>query len=53
MVMMSYEDYESLLETLAVQSDKELVKRVKKADQDLKNGKGNSLDKIHKDLKIV
>ena len=52
-VMMSIDDYESLVETLEIQSDKELMKRLKKAEQDLKQGKGISLKKIHKELKLV
>ena len=52
-VMISVEDYESILETLEVESDKELMKRIKKAEKDLKLGKGVSLEKIHQELKLV
>ncbi len=52
-VMMSVEDYESILETMEIESDKGLMKRLKKADQDLKKGKGVSLEQIHKELKLV
>ncbi len=52
-VMMSYEDYESILETLEIESDKVLMKRLKKAKEDLKAGKGSSLDEINKELGLV
>ncbi len=52
-VMMSVEDYEGLLETMAIESDKALVKRLKKADREIAAGKGVSLDQIHKGLGIV
>ena len=52
-IIMSVEDYESLLETLEIQSDKELVKRLEKAEQDYKKGKFKSLDQIEKELGLV
>ena len=52
-VMMSIDDYEGLLETLEIESDPELMKRLKKAEEDMKKGKGKSLEQIHKDLGIV
>ena len=52
-VMMSVEDYESLLETLDIQSDKVLMARLKKAEKDAATGKFKSLDEIHKELRIV
>jgi antitoxin YefM len=52
-VMMSIEDFESILETLEIESDKELMKKIKKADQDLKSGKGVLLEKIHEELKRI
>ena len=52
-VMMSIEDYESILETLEIQSDKALMRRIKKADQDLKRGKGVPLEVLKKDLGLV
>ena len=53
MVMMSMDDYESLIETLEIQSDKELMKDIQKAEKDMKAGKGVALDKIHKGLGIA
>ena len=52
-VMMSIEDYESILETLEIESDKALMKRLKKAEKDVKIGKFTSLEEIHRELKIV
>ena len=52
-VMMSIEDYESILETLEIQSDKQLMKRIRKAEKDLKAGKGVSLEEIHKKLNVL
>lgn len=52
-VMMSMEDYESILETLEIESDKEMMTRLKKARGDMKKGKGISLDQLNKELKVV
>lgn len=50
-VMISVEDYESLLETIEIQSDKELMKRIKKAEKEIPKGK--SLKDIQKELGLV
>lgn len=52
-VILSIDDYESMLETLEIESDKELMKRLEKAEQDLKKGKGISLERLHREMKIV
>ena len=52
-VMMSIEDYESILETMEIQSDKALMKRIRKAEKDLKQGKGIPLDKVRRELGLV
>ena len=52
-VMMSIEDYESILETLEIVSDKSLMRRIKKAERDLKQGKGVSLEIVRKELGLV
>ena len=52
-VIMSIEDYESILETMDIQTDKGLMKRLKKAESDLAAGKGVPLDKVRKDLGLV
>lgn len=51
-VMMSMEDYESILETLEIESDKELMKKLKKAQRDIKNGKGIPFDQLRKKLEF-
>ena len=52
-VMMSIEDYESILETLEIQSDKALMRRIKQAEKDFKAGKGTPLEKAKKELGLV
>lgn len=52
-VMISIEDYESILETLNILSDKSLMRRIRKAEKDLSRGKGISLEKIKKELGLV
>ena len=52
-VMMSIDDYEGLLETLEIESDPELMADIRQAEKDMKNGKGKSLEQIHKELGIV
>ena len=51
--MMSMDDYEGLLETLEIESDPELMKRLKQAEEDMRRGKTKSLEAIHKELGIV
>ena len=52
-VMLHVEDYESLLETIAIESDKALMARIRHARKDLQNGKVKSLEEIQAELKIV
>jgi len=52
-VIMSIEDYESILETMEIQADKGLMNRLKKAESDLKAGRGVSIDKARKELGLV
>ena len=52
-VMISVEDYESLLETIDIQSDKDLVKRLKRAEGQISKGKGKRLKEIHKELGLA
>lgn len=49
-VIMSPDDYEGLLETIEILQDKKLMKRIKKAEADLKAGRTHSLDEIHRAL---
>ncbi len=52
-VMMSIEDYESILETMEIQSDKALMRSIKKAEKELRAGKGIPLEKVKKELGLV
>jgi len=52
-VIMNIDDYESILETMEIQSDKSLMRKIKKADKELKQGKGVSLEKVRKELGLV
>ncbi len=49
-VMMSIDDYESLLETIDILSDKEVMTRIKQATKEIKEGKTVSWDKVRKDI---
>jgi prevent-host-death family protein len=52
-LMMSVDDYESLLETLDVLSDKRLMKKIKKAEAEVRKGNVKMLDEIDRELGIV
>lgn len=52
-VLMSVEDYESILETMEIQSDKALMRRIKKAEEEIRNKKGTPLEKVRKELGLV
>ena len=52
-VMMSIDDYEGLLETLEIESDPEWMADIREAQEEMKEGKGKSLEQIHKELGIV
>lgn len=49
-VMMSPDDYEGLLETIEILSDKETAKRIKAAKQEIKAGKTVSLEKLRHNI---
>ena len=52
-VILSEEDYESLLETLDILSDQKVVQDIKRAQDDLRKGKGLSWEKAKKKLGYV
>jgi len=52
-VIMSIEDYESILETMEIQSDKALMRRLKKAEEGIKHKKGVTLEDVKKELGLV
>lgn len=45
-LILSINNYESLMETLSVLSDKNLMKRIKQADRDVKKGRLKTLEEI-------
>ena len=52
-VMMSVDDYESLMETIAIQSDTDLMKSIQKAKKEVQKGKGKNLNDLNKELGLV
>ena len=52
-LLMSIDDYESILETLDILSNSNLMKNIKKAKADVKAGRVVSLDVIERELGIV
>jgi antitoxin YefM len=49
-LLMSVEDYESLLETLDILADTDLRDKIRQAEEDVRNGRIESLDEIDKEL---
>ncbi len=52
-VMMSVDDYEGLVETLNILTDKGMLPKLKKAEQEIREGQFRSLNEIRKDLERV
>lgn len=52
-LMMAIDDYESLIETLEILSDKKLMKRIKAAEKDIEKGHFVTLEEVERDLEIV
>ena len=52
-LMMAIDDYESLIETLEILSDKKLVARIKRAESEVKKGSFKTLEEVEKELGIV
>ena len=49
-VLISEEDYESLLETVEILSDKRFMKSIRKSQEELRKGKGIPSEKVKKKL---
>ena len=49
-IMMSPDDYEGLLETVEILSNKETARRIKKAKQEIKEGKTISLEELRRKI---
>lgn len=52
-VMMSVDDYESILETIEILSDRQAVKRIKQAKKEIAQGKTVSLENLRRKLEHV
>lgn len=52
-LMISIEDYESMLETLDILSNTKLMKKIKRAEADIRKGNLKALDRIERDLEIA
>ena len=52
-IMMSMDDYEGLLETIEILSDKAAVKRIKKAKKEITAGKTVSLEDLKRKIEHV
>ncbi len=51
-VIISANEYDSIMETNAILSDKGLMKAIKEGEEDIKKGKTITLEQLKKDLKI-
>lgn len=51
-VIMSYEEYDSLIETLEVLSDAELMQDLKEAEEDVKAGRVSPIEDLYKKYNI-
>ena len=49
-VMMSIDDYESLMETLDILADPETMKRIRKSEEDIKKGRVRSWQEIKRSI---
>jgi len=52
-MMMSVDDYENLLETLDILSNKKLMSKIKKAEMEVRKGNVRTLDRLEKEMGIV
>jgi len=50
MVLMSQEEFESIMETMEILSDPEIMKDLEKAEEDFKNGKYSSWEEVKEEL---
>lgn len=52
-LMMSIEDYESIMETLDILSNSGMAKKIKEAEADIKKGKVKTLSEVEKEMGLV
>lgn len=51
-VLMSHDEYESLMETLDIMGDTELMKSIKEAEKELERGEGVDWEDVKKELNL-
>ncbi len=51
-VLLSSEEFEGLLETLEILSDKALVARLVEANDEFSSGRGHSLEEVRRELAV-
>jgi len=52
-IMMSLDDYDGLLETIEILSDKEMVKNIRRAKREIRAGKTISLEELRRKIENV
>lgn len=52
-LIMAIDDYESILETLDILSNKRLMKKIKQAEDDIEKGRVKSIDDIEKEMGLA
>lgn len=52
LAVLPWRDYEALMETLEILSDKKLVKQLRQGERDLAKGKGVSWEKVKRELEL-
>ena len=52
-IMMSLDDYDGLLETIEILSDKEMVKNIRRAKREIRAGKTISLEELRRRIENV
>ena len=52
-ILISLDEYESLVETMEIQTDKDLLQQIKNARKEIVVGKGTSLKDFYKELGFV
>lgn len=51
-IIMSYDEYQSMQETSEILADKKLMRDIKTAEEELRDGKGIPWEKVKKELKL-
>ena len=51
-ILMSYDEYESMMETNAILADQELMKAIRQGEEDVRKGNVISFEQLKKDLNV-